>query len=71
VSLVDAVEELIEDTGTRPVLTVPASHEVGEVLRAAALGRKWLETVEAKTPDRLPPLKCFILGYLAAVKDRT
>lgn len=70
-SLTSAVEELIEDTGTRPVLEIPPTHEVGEVLRAAALGRKWLETVEGKSPDRLPPLKCFILGYLAAVKDRT
>lgn len=44
-------------------------HPIGEVLRAAELARKWLETV--KPSEKLTPSKCFVMGYLAACKDRT
>ena len=75
-SLTTAVEELIDDTGTRPVLRVRAddqlsSREMGEVLRAAELARKWLETVERQPREKLTPFRCFVLGYLASCKDRT
>ena len=74
-SLSDAVEELIDDTGTRPVLKLRAddlsSQQVGEVLLAAHLGRKWLETVESLPSEKRAPLRCFIAGYLIAMRDRT
>ena len=44
---------------------------VGEVLRAAELARKWLETTETLPAEKLTPFRCFVMGYLAACKDRT
>ena len=74
-SLTTAVEELIEDTGTRPALKIRAddqlsSQQMGEVLRAAELARKWLEVTEAQPAAKLTPFRSFVLGYLAACKDR-
>jgi hypothetical protein len=43
---------------------------VGEVLRAAELARMWLETTETLPAEKLTPSRCFVMGYLAACKDR-
>ena len=43
----------------------------GDFLRAAELAREWLAATEAQRPERLTPFRCFVLGYLAAVRDRT
>ena len=52
----------------------PDAHDTqraGEFLRAAHVAREWLMTTEGQPPERLTPFRCFVLGYLAACKDRT
>ena len=42
----------------------------GEFLRAAELARHWLTMTSAERPERLAPFRCFVLGAMAAWKDR-
>ena len=62
-------DELLDTAET--VITAAQTHRAGDVLRAAELARKWLESTESLDPKRATPFRCFVLGYLAAVKDRT
>jgi hypothetical protein len=52
-------------------LEMEDTQRAGEFLRAAHLAREWLTTTEGQPPERLTPFRCFVLGYLAAVRDRT
>jgi hypothetical protein len=53
-------------------LEVPTAADLSrarDYLRAAECARAWLST--CNSPKPLTPFRCFVLGYLAAIKDRS
>ena len=67
---IEVTEEEIRETA-RDVVAAVDAHRAGDVLRAAELGRRWLEATEMHPAVKLTPFRCFVMGYLAAMKDRT
>ena len=51
--------------------TVADVARAGDYLRAAEFARNFLMANESRPPERLTPFRCLVLGYLAALKDRT
>ena len=63
------VAEVVVDAANGPSAADLA--RARDFLRAAELARQWLLATESEKPERLTPFRCFVLGYLAAIKDRT
>ena len=55
----------------RELPTEQDMERAADYLRAAQLAREWLMTADALRTERASPFRCFVLGYLAAVRDRT
>jgi hypothetical protein len=62
----EAAQKLLDAATYAP--TAADLQRARDFLRAAELARAWLETCDSPKP--LTPFRSFVLGYLAAVKDR-
>lgn len=65
-----AAAESLLDVTVAPNPTKADLQRARDYLRASELARAWLKDCDPAEAQRLTPFRCFILGYLAAVKDR-